>query len=227
MVSVLPVPLSTLQESGSEKTKIGFSQKEPSKKRVENEKYCPADAVSEAKLPQEILDLSKVKVEKPKIYHSKINVTQIFQDLLKITGNNDLITELQRYLSDNQLTIENLTKNWKQVHPTSENFNIDNYRNDKLFHAMKEEYDVIKTKSDGSCLFRAIATCIFGDEDKQLELRLLSIISMLENLDYFQKNFAAYSNTDIEQTLTDTINYQSNKDAGWGTNAHIKALSII
>ena len=102
----------------------------------------------------------------------------------------------------------------------------------------KNEYKAVSTPGDGSCLYHMFSLCFFSDTKHMVLFRLLCMISLYQNRDFFLeiiKNrlkaiYSACSSDSIKtmsQNKFEILLLESRKIGQWANEYHILALSII
>ena len=53
---------------------------------------------------------------------------------------------------------------------------------------LSQNFEPLRTTGDGNCLFRAISLAMYGVEERHIELRLRSVLEVVNNSHYYHEN---------------------------------------
>jgi hypothetical protein len=95
-----------------------------------------------------------------------------------------------------------------------------------MYDGFKHEYQVIVTRGDGSCFYRAVSQAMFGFEDLHPFIRLVETNHILAEEEAL-RGLHGPLNVSYEELLTKTKTLSMNPTEGWGTEANTFILSEI
>lgn len=101
---------------------------------------------------------------------------------------------------------------------------VDTPRNEKIYNALKENFSVVETIGDGSCLYRSLSFCLFGTQELHKCIRMLCCYIFYKNWLYFEDTDRMgflFDYQSVIQLINSTADIKT-----WGNEAHTKAIAI-